>query len=117
MKIKEFISRYRNHPVLFLGAGVSLRYLNNSYTWDGLLRHISKELKGNNEYYLDIKASCEVDGCYDFLKIASLIESDFNSSLLADRNGKFKNVNDVFYKNMEKDINHSRFKIYIYLFY
>ncbi|OIR23927.1 SIR2 family protein [Bathymodiolus thermophilus thioautotrophic gill symbiont] len=113
MKIKEFISRYRNHPVLFLGAGVSLRYLNNSYTWDGLLRHISKELKGNNEYYLDIKASCEVDGCYDFLKIASLIESDFNSSLLADRNGKFKNVNDVFYKNMEKDINHSRFKIYI----
>jgi hypothetical protein len=113
MKVKEFISGYRNHPVLFLGAGVSLRYLNNSYTWDGLLRHISKELKGNSEYYLDIKASCEVDVGYDFLKIASLIENDFNNLLLADRNGKFKDVNDTFYENMEKDINHSRFKIYI----
>lgn len=113
MKVKEFISGYRNHPVLFLGAGVSLRYLNNSYTWDGLLRHISTELKGNSEYYLDIKASCEVDGRYDFLKMASLIEKDFNMSLLADRHGKFKEINDAFYESMEKGINHSRFKIYI----
>ncbi len=113
MKVKEFISGYRNHPVLFLGAGVSLRYLNNSYTWDGLLRHISTELKGNREYYLDIKASCEIEGHYDFLKMASLIENDFNTALLEDRNGKFKDINDAFYERMEKGINHSRFKIYI----
>jgi hypothetical protein len=73
MEIKNFISGYRNHPVLFLGAGISLRYLKNSYTWDGLLRHISSELKGNSEYYLDVKSSSEVDGQYDFLKIASIL--------------------------------------------
>lgn len=113
MKVREFISGYRNHPVLFLGTGVSLRYLKNSYTWDGLLRHISFELKGNAEYYLDVKSSCEEEGHYDFLKMASLIENDFNQALLDERNGKFKETNDSFYEGMEKGINQSRFKIYI----
>ncbi|SMG62427.1 conserved hypothetical protein, partial [methanotrophic bacterial endosymbiont of Bathymodiolus sp.] len=113
MEIKNFISGYRNHPVLFLGAGISLRYLKNSYTWDGLLRHISSELKGNSEYYLDVKSSSEVDGQYDFLKIASILENEFNETLLADRNGKFKEINDAFYEYMDKGINYSRFKIFI----
>lgn len=113
MNVKEFISSYRNHPVLFLGTGISLRYLNNSYTWDGLLRYISNELKENTEYYLDVKSSCEVDGQYDFLKMAGIIENEFNSMLLSDRNGKFKDINDVFYENMGKGINYSRFKIFI----
>ena len=52
MNIREFIGQYRNHPVLFIGAGISLRYLNNSHTWDGLLKYIAFELKGNNEFYL-----------------------------------------------------------------
>jgi hypothetical protein len=113
MSVSDFISGYRNHPVLFLGAGISLRYLNNSYTWDGLLRHISSQLKGNSEYYLDVKSECETDGKYDFLMMASIIEKEFNSTLLADRNGKFKEVNDIFYENMEKGLNYSRFKIFI----
>ncbi|WP_333876641.1 SIR2 family protein [Methylobacter sp.] len=113
MNVQEFISTYRNHPVLFVGAGVSLRYLNDSYTWDGLLRKISHDLKGNVEYYLDIKSSCETGGQYGFSKMAGLIEKEFNSVLLSDRNGKFKEVNDTFYENMEQGINFSRFKIYI----
>lgn len=113
MNVKKFISNYRNHPVLFLGTGISLRYLRNSYTWDGLLRHVSNELKENSEYYLDIKASCEVDGRFNFLKMASLIEQEFNETLRIDRYGKFKHINDIFYEFMEKGINYSRFKIYI----
>ncbi len=113
MKVREFISGYRNHPVLFLGTGVSLRYLENSYTWDGLLRHVSLELKGNSEYYLDVKASCEEEGRYDYLQMASKIENDFNQALLTDRNGKFKETNDSFYEGMERGVNQSRFKIYI----
>ena len=27
MNIQEFISNYHNHPVLFVGTGLSLRYL------------------------------------------------------------------------------------------
>lgn len=113
MRVSEFISNYRNHPVLFVGAGVSLRYLNNSYTWDGLLKKISCELKGHSEYYLDIKSTCEVDGKYDFAKIASILEREFNDKLLEDRNGAFKQVNDLFYERMEAGENISRLKIHI----
>lgn len=115
MNIKEYVSGFNNHPILFVGTGISLRYLENSYTWDGLLRHIARELSGNNEYYLDLKSRSEVDGKYDYTKIATDLERKFNDDLQNDRNGKFKNVNDIFYSYMEKDVNCSRFKIYLSL--
>jgi len=113
MHINDFISSYRNHPVLFVGTGVSLRYLQNSYTWDGLLRRIATELKGNSEYYLDIKSKCESGGVYDYCKVAYLLEQEFNDSLVNDRMGAFKEVNDKFYEGMEKGVNVSRLKIYM----
>ncbi|TYB72166.1 SIR2 family protein [Bizionia saleffrena] len=113
MNIKEFISNFKNHPVLFVGTGVSLRYLSNSYTWDGLLKKIAFDLKGNSEYYLDLKSTCQEDGVYNFEKLASLLENEFNETLINDRNGKFQEINDVFYENMENGQNLSRFKIYI----
>ncbi|QHS55456.1 SIR2 family protein [Mucilaginibacter sp. 14171R-50] len=113
MNISEFISQYKNHPVLFIGTGFSLRYLRNSYTWDGLLAKIAFDLKGNNEYYLDIKASSEENGKYKFEMISSKLEMEFNRQLQEERNGKFKDINDIFYENMAKGVNLSRFKIYI----
>jgi hypothetical protein len=113
VNIRDFVHQYRNHPVLFIGAGISLRYLKNSYTWDGLLKHINFELTGNAESYLDIKARCQFDGKYDYTIIAKKLEVLFNEALENDRNGKFKEINDIFYENMDKDINLSRFKIYI----
>lgn len=113
MNIHEFIGQYRNHPVLFVGAGLSLRYLNNSFTWDGLLKYIAFELKGNNEFYLDIKAECRDNGKYDYTKIATKIEQEFNADLGKDRNGKFKKINDIFYNEMESENYLSRFKVYI----
>lgn len=111
--IQDFISQYKNHPILFIGTGISLRYLKNSYTWDDLLSKISFDLTENPEYYLDIKSSCELNGNFDYLKIATIIEEEFNSALQADRNGKFKKINDIFYEKMANGINLSRFKIYI----
>lgn len=113
MNIKDYVSGFSNHPILFIGTGVSLRYLENSYTWDGLLRHVAYELSGNYEYYLDLKSGSEVDGKYDYTKIATDLEKRFNDDLQKDRNGKFKAVNDIFYGLMEKDISCSRFKIYL----
>ncbi|TCD16971.1 SIR2 family protein [Pedobacter psychrodurus] len=113
MNISEFISNYHNHPVLFIGTGISLRYLENSYTWDGLLAKISFDVKENDEFYLDVKSSCQENGRYRFDKIASIIEEEFNKDLKANRNGKFKNINDIFYEKMQNNINLSRFKIYI----
>ncbi|MEC2074449.1 SIR2 family protein [Alkalihalophilus marmarensis] len=113
MKIDEFITSFNNHPVLFIGTGISLRYLENTFTWDGLLSYISKELKGTNEFYYDLKYKYRNNGEYDYPKIASELEAEFHKSLQDDRNGRFKHINDIFYENIAKDINISRFKIYI----
>ncbi|MGB5792110.1 SIR2 family protein, partial [Poseidonibacter sp.] len=113
MNIKDFVKGFKNHPVLFIGTGISLRYLNNSYTWNGLLKKIAFDLYSNEEYYLDLKSKCYQNGEYQYSKLATFLEEDFNTELAKNRNGKFKNVNDIFYENMSKDINLSRFKIYV----
>ena len=113
MEIKDFVSNFKNHPILFVGTGISLRYLENSYTWDGLLQYISFELTGNKEYYLDLKSNYCKNSNYQYDLIAKDLENQFNEYLVNDRNGKFKKINDIFYENMEKGINISRFKIYI----
>lgn len=113
MKINDFIQQFTNHPVFFVGTGLSLRYLENSFTWDGLLSFISKNLKGSDEFYYDLKSRHETNGTFNYPNIAQGLEDEFNSILMNDRNGVFKEINDWFYKNMEKDINVSRFKLYI----
>ncbi|WP_017380473.1 SIR2 family protein [Paenisporosarcina sp. TG-14] len=116
MNIADFISNFKNHPVLFVGTGVSLRYLNNSFTWDGLLAYISREISGNDEYYLDLKYAHKIDGNnkdFDFPKIATELEKHFNFIVQQDRNGKFIEINDQFYENMSKGITISRFRLYI----
>ena len=113
MNINEFVKQFNNHPVLFIGTGMSLRYLNNSYTWDGLLKKISYDISGSNEAYYDIKSKCSKNGGYQYEKVAALLEEKFNQYLIDNRDGEFKNINDKFYENMDKDINISRFKLYI----
>jgi hypothetical protein len=113
MHINDFIGSYKNHPVLFVGTGVSLRYLKESQTWDSLLRKIATELTGGPEYYLDLKASCGNNGKYNYAKVAGLLEAEFTKRLMADRNGAFKSVNDKFYEYMNANKNISRLKIYI----
>lgn len=113
MHIEDFIKKYTNHPVLFVGTGMSLRYLENSFTWDGLLSFISKELKGNDEFYYELKYKHQNNGDYDFPKIATDLEKEFDAVLQTDRNGKFKDINDKFFANIRNNINISRFKLYI----
>ena len=114
MNINEFVSAYKNHPVLFVGTGLSLRYLSNSYTWDGLLGKIAFDLSGNDEFYLDIKAKHQKNGQFKYERIAQNLESEFNQITTKDRYGKFKDVNDIFYEQMRHGGSPlSRFKIYI----
>ncbi|USK68223.1 SIR2 family protein [Peribacillus frigoritolerans] len=113
MHIREFVKNFTNHPVLFVGTGISLRYLENSFTWDGLLSYISNKIKGTDEFYYDIKSKYEKDGTFDYSKIAKELENEFNEVLKNDRGGEFKDINDVFYENMKCGINISRFKLYI----
>jgi len=114
MEINDFINQYKNYPILFVGTGISKRYLENSFTWDELLNKISFELNNNEEYYLDLKYKYKNgQNGYDYSKIALHLEKDFNKFLEKNRSGKFKDVNDKFYEYMKDDVNISRFKIYI----
>ena len=113
MKIAEFIGQFSNHPVLFIGTGLSMRYLKNSYSWEQLLKNICFDLKGNNEFFYDLKEKYYFDGNYRYDMIATDIELEFDAELKKDRNGRFKYINDIFYTNMENGIVVSRFKIYI----
>jgi hypothetical protein len=113
MNVNTFIGAYRNHPILFIGTGVSLRYLTQSYTWDALLKKIALELSDTNEYYLDVKSQSQVGDSFRYDLIAARLEKDFTEALMKDRYGKFKHVNDKFYELMDKGINVSRLKIYI----
>lgn len=100
MSVTEFFSNYKNHPVLFVGTGVSLRYLKSSFTWDGLLSHIATQLYGSDERYLDIKARNFSNGEYDYAEIAEKIGNDLEIEAENDRNGKYKNINDIFYQRL-----------------
>ena len=113
MNIHDFISQYKNHPIMFIGTGMSRRYLSNSYTWEELLKKIALDLTGNEEYFLDLKDICFVNGSYDYAKIGTELEKDFDRTLRQDRSGKFKEINDKYYEFLHRNIHLSRFKIYI----
>lgn len=116
MHIKEFINRFTNHPVLFVGTGMSLRYLKESYTWDGLLYKISHEIYGREETYYDIKSKySEENGQFNYQGIAEELEEEFNKFCKEEDTGDFKRANEIFYVNMKEGKPLSRFKIYISL--
>lgn len=101
MNVKDFISKYNNHPVLFIGTGVSLRYINNSYSWDGLLKKVIEDVSGNEELYLNIKSHHQQGEVYMYPAIAEDVENYFNKTLENDRNGKLKEINDIFFEGMK----------------
>lgn len=113
MDIADFISKFQNHPVLFVGAGMSLRYLNNSYTWEGLLKTVAASFNNSDEYFWDLKADHKTCNGYDFAAIASVLERDFDTFLKGNRDGKFKEINDQFYSLVREGRNVTRFKLYI----
>lgn len=111
MQLSEFFSGMRNHPILFLGTGFSLRYLQQSYTWYGLLKKISDDLYGNPRKFLDLVDSCYIDGKSSLELVAEKLEQQFNELIVNDP--RFNEINDIFYSYMEKGVRYSRFKIYI----
>lgn len=117
MDIFDFINKYENHPVLFVGTGFSLRYLKTSYSWENLLKTISFEIKDNDEYFHDLKGQVydKKSDKYDFMMLASLLQKEFNkiASTPENRSGKFKEINDEYYRKAELGISSDKFKIYI----
>ena len=113
MNIQEFVRKFKNYPIMFIGTGLSMRYLSVSYSWENLLKKVAYELEPNEEYFLDVKSECMSSNGCDYSKMATRIERDFNTRLQSNRKGKFKYINDAFYECMKNGVNISRFKLYI----
>lgn len=98
-EVLEKLNSFESQPFLFVGSGVSLRYLNLE-NWENLLRKFAF-MATNEEYAFEqYKNDCE-DGLLDnelFPAIASLIEKDFNRT---------------WYKDEKYKDSRSRFKVYI----
>jgi len=109
MDIKDYVEQFTNHPILFIGTGFSMRYIENSFSWDELLEHVAYELKGDESYYLDLKYKYQ----HYYPKIATSIEEEFDRVLMENVTEKFKGTNKQFYDYIKKDIHVSRFKIYL----
>lgn len=112
MNINEFIVKFKNHPILFLGTGIGLRYLKQSFNWEDLLKRIAIDYK-SEEYFLDLKTKFLKDNKCDYSKIAEEMEISFTEYCQNNRDGKFKDINDLFFENARNNVNVSRFKLYI----
>lgn len=77
-KIIQMLSNAPELPVLFIGSGLTRRYLNLP-NWEGLLRQYC--VKSSYEYYYS-KAERECRDCPDMIypKIADYIEADYNDA-------------------------------------
>lgn len=93
--IKSKIDKVGQHPFLFVGAGLSKRYLDVE-NWEELLRHFSTEIDGDEfkyDYYIN-----KLDGTDDYYgvqpQIATLLEKDYNLAVLSkDKFLEFRNRN------------------------
>ena len=110
MNINDFIKKYKNYPILFWGTGMSLRYLENSYTWESLLEKISTDIK-SEEYFLELKGRYLINGTCNYAKLSQELEKDFEQYCEQNRNGQFKEINDDYYKNIRNNVKISRLKL------
>lgn len=113
MNINEFFEGYKNHPILFIGTGFSLRYLKNSFTWHNLLEKCATDLFDNERQFLNLLSQCTKGKIINLPKLAELLEEEFEK--IPHDSVKFEELNDIFYTQMRAGNKISRLKIHISL--
>ncbi|MEM8201649.1 hypothetical protein Q4R54_18815, partial [Morganella morganii] len=54
----EPIFNFKNYPIIFIGSGISKRYIENFPAWEGLLEEYWKVINKTDDFYsylLDLK--------------------------------------------------------------
>ena len=96
--IKNAIQITGHHPFLFIGSGISKRYLNTE-KWDELLKVFCTEFSGNDFQYNVYENEIDTKDYYGLQPaIASLLEKDYNRAVLSDEQYK------DFRSNHKKDL-------------
>lgn len=81
--ILDKIVEKRQMPVLFIGSGISKRYLYGFPDWEGLLKDSFKAVDPDPYYYSRYVEQFNREGCSSFetnTKLATIIENDFNAA-------------------------------------
>lgn len=104
-KITQMLASAPGLPVLFIGSGLTRRYLNLP-DWEGLLRRFCVKRK-YEYYYLKAEQSCpdQIDMLYP--KIADYIEADYNEAYLTDE--QFSEDRNVHADDINKKISPLKF--------
>ncbi|HAV5451922.1 TPA: SIR2 family protein [Acinetobacter baumannii] len=119
MYLNEFFQQIKNHPILFLGTGFSLRYLKKSYTWEGLLQKIADDLfydDSNPNWqreYLRLKSRCFINDNVSFELVAQELETIFNATVIDNDNEIFNGVREQYFESIDNNKKFSAFKAYI----
>lgn len=107
MDINEFVSSFKTHPILFIGSGLSRRYLEYSPDWNELLSDIAKDIWGDDSKFLELSEKHNFDSSL----IASDLEIAFKQEVKA--NKKFSRIKDQFDELLRKKTIISPFKLYL----
>ena len=85
MTINEIISRFSTTPFLFVGSGLTRRYLNLP-DWKGLLRHFAEKIRNDEFAYSSYENMAKGMECKAGLlpKVAELIQKDYDQKWFAD---------------------------------
>ena len=121
MDISEFIFKFKTHPVLFVGAGISKRYCERAYSWDDLLKKIASALSGDDRFYFELyNQSMDSNGRCSLPKLASRLSDAIDERLQFSLRGSIedlsdveKNINDEFFKSASSGQKVSRLKIWV----
>lgn len=95
-KISEILSQISTLPVLFVGSGLTRRYL-GSPDWEGLLRKFCADLSNYEYYYDKARRNC-TESEMILPKTASYIEDDFNELWYKSNDyskSRSKHLNDI----------------------
>lgn len=85
MTIQDVINKFNTTPFLFLGSGITRRYLNLP-DWRGLLEHFAEEVRGDDFAYSAYENKAKTMDCPVGLmpQIAELIQKDYDDKWFDD---------------------------------
>lgn len=84
MTIEDVVERFNTTPFLFVGSGITRRYLDLP-DWRGLLEHFAREIKDDDFAYSSYENRAGKSHCPTGImpKIAELIQNDYDSKWFA----------------------------------